>query len=148
MWMYRSTFFLISALVGGEWSASRSGRFTPRERASDTHWIGGWVNPRADLNVLEKRKFLTLPGLELRPLCRPAGSPSLYRLRFHGSCVWDKVLLFASFNWLISQWFFQTHTYIFVNKFVVFFPSFIVCFFPSLSPLFYILFVPSPHYFF
>jgi hypothetical protein len=27
--MYRSTFFLTSALVGGEWSTSRPGRFTP-----------------------------------------------------------------------------------------------------------------------
>jgi hypothetical protein len=27
--MYRSTFFLASALVGGEWSASRPGRCTP-----------------------------------------------------------------------------------------------------------------------
>jgi hypothetical protein len=27
-WMYRSTFFLTSALVGGEWSASRPCRFT------------------------------------------------------------------------------------------------------------------------
>jgi hypothetical protein len=32
-----------SALDGGEWSASRSGRFTPRERAPGTYWIGGWV---------------------------------------------------------------------------------------------------------
>jgi hypothetical protein len=35
--------FLTSALVGGEWSASRRSRFTPRERAPDTHWVGGWV---------------------------------------------------------------------------------------------------------
>jgi hypothetical protein len=38
------------------------------ERAPGTHWIGGWVDLRADLDDLEKRKFLTLPGLELRPL--------------------------------------------------------------------------------
>jgi hypothetical protein len=43
--------FLTSALDGGEWSASRTGRFTPRERAPDTHWIGGWVGPRAGLDV-------------------------------------------------------------------------------------------------
>jgi hypothetical protein len=30
-----------------------------------THWIGGWVDLRAGLDDLEKRKFLTLPGLEL-----------------------------------------------------------------------------------
>jgi len=28
---------LTSALDGGEWSASRPGRFIPRERAPDTH---------------------------------------------------------------------------------------------------------------
>jgi hypothetical protein len=26
---------------GGEWSASRAGRFTPRERAHGTHCMGG-----------------------------------------------------------------------------------------------------------
>jgi hypothetical protein len=66
--------FLTSALVGGEWSASRPGRFTPGESAPGTHWIGGWVNLRAGQDDLEKRRFLTLPGLELRPLCRPARS--------------------------------------------------------------------------
>jgi hypothetical protein len=35
--------FLTSALDGGEYSASRSSRSTPRERASGTHCIGaGW----------------------------------------------------------------------------------------------------------
>jgi hypothetical protein len=47
-------FFLTSALVGGEWSASRPGRFTPEERAPGTHWIGGWVDPRASLDEIEK----------------------------------------------------------------------------------------------
>jgi hypothetical protein len=57
--------FLTLAQVEGEWSASRPGRFTPRERAPGTHSIGGWVGPRAGLGNVEKRKFLTLPGLEL-----------------------------------------------------------------------------------
>jgi hypothetical protein len=57
--------FLTSSLVDGEWSASRPGRFTPGERAPSTHWIGGWVDPRACLDGVEKRKFLALPGLEL-----------------------------------------------------------------------------------
>jgi hypothetical protein len=39
----------------------------PGERAPDTHWIGGWVDPTAGLDDLEKRKFLTLLGLELQP---------------------------------------------------------------------------------
>jgi hypothetical protein len=54
--MYSSTHSLTSALHGGEWSASRPGRFTPRERASGTHWIGGWVGPRAVLDAV-KRKY-------------------------------------------------------------------------------------------
>jgi hypothetical protein len=33
------------ALDGGERSASCPGRFTLRERAPGTHWIGGWVGP-------------------------------------------------------------------------------------------------------
>jgi hypothetical protein len=37
--------FLTSALVGGEWSASRPCRFNPEEGAPGTHWIGGWVDP-------------------------------------------------------------------------------------------------------
>jgi hypothetical protein len=40
----------------------------PGERAQDIHWIEGWVDPRTGLGNLEKRKFLTLPGLELQPL--------------------------------------------------------------------------------
>jgi hypothetical protein len=73
--------FLTSALVGGEWSASRPGRFIHGERAPGTYWIGGWVNPGAGLDNVEKRELLTLPGLELRPLGCPAHSQSLYRLR-------------------------------------------------------------------
>jgi hypothetical protein len=74
-----------SALVGSEWSDSRPGRFTFRGRAPGTHWIGGWICPRAGLDDVEKRIFLTLPGLEFRPLSRQARSQSLYRLRYPGS---------------------------------------------------------------
>jgi hypothetical protein len=75
---------LTSAIVGGEWSASRPCRFTPGERAPGTHWIKDWVDLRAGLNDLEKRKFLTLPGLELRSLCRAVHSQSLCRLHYLG----------------------------------------------------------------
>jgi hypothetical protein len=64
--------FLTSALVEGEWPNSHPGRFTPGESAPGTHWIGGWVDLRAGLDDLEKRIFLTLPGLKLRPLGRQA----------------------------------------------------------------------------
>jgi hypothetical protein len=39
---------LTSELVGGEWSASRPGHFTP-----GTNWIG-WVGPKADQDAVEK----------------------------------------------------------------------------------------------
>jgi hypothetical protein len=47
--------FLTSTLAGGEWSASRPGRFTPGESSTDANWIGGWVNPRAGLHYVEKK---------------------------------------------------------------------------------------------
>jgi hypothetical protein len=64
-----------------EVSASRFGRFTAWERAPGTHWIGGCVGSRAGLDNV-KRKFLTLPGLELQPIGRTARSHSPYRLRY------------------------------------------------------------------
>jgi hypothetical protein len=63
---YSSTHSLTLALDGGEWSASRAGRFTPRGKAPSTHWIGGWVGPRAVLNAVVKGKIPT-----------PAGNPTL-----------------------------------------------------------------------
>jgi hypothetical protein len=71
--------FSFSLLVGGEWSASRAGRFTPREGAPGTHWVGGWVDPRAGLEDMDELKFFTLPGLELRPLDRPTLPTALSR---------------------------------------------------------------------
>jgi hypothetical protein len=40
------------------------------------------MDPRGGLDDMEKRKFLNLPGLKLRPLGRPARNQSLYRLRY------------------------------------------------------------------
>jgi hypothetical protein len=47
--------FLTSALDGGEWSASPTGCFTPRETAPGTHWIGGWVGRIAAVDAVAKR---------------------------------------------------------------------------------------------
>jgi hypothetical protein len=47
--------FLTSVLDGGEWSASCPGHFTPRERAPGTHSIGGWVGPKAVLDVVKRK---------------------------------------------------------------------------------------------
>jgi hypothetical protein len=82
--------------VGTSWNCAVS--FTPRplylrERTTGTHWIRGRVNPRACLEDVEKKKFLTPPGLELRPLGRPARSQSLYRLlwetQYGAQNLWD-----------------------------------------------------------
>jgi hypothetical protein len=43
------------------------------------------VDPRAGLDDVDKRKFLTLSGLEVPPFGRPARSQSLYRLSYPGS---------------------------------------------------------------
>jgi hypothetical protein len=59
--------------------------FTRGERAPDTHCIGGWVDLRAGMDDMKYRKFLILPGLELRPLSRPACNQLLHRLRYPGS---------------------------------------------------------------
>jgi hypothetical protein len=51
-WTYSFTHSLTSALDRGEWSASRPGPFTPRERDPGTHRIGGWVGSRAGLDAV------------------------------------------------------------------------------------------------
>jgi hypothetical protein len=56
-WRYSSTHSLTSEPHGGEWSASRPGHFTPKERAIGTHLIGDWVGPRAVLDAVVKRKI-------------------------------------------------------------------------------------------
>jgi hypothetical protein len=86
-WSYSSTYSLTSALDGGEWSASRTGRSTPRESAPVTHWIRGWVGPRAVLDAVVKRK--------IHNSCRDSNPwssspwPSAIPLSYHGS-IWQK----------------------------------------------------------
>jgi hypothetical protein len=64
-WSYSSTHSLTSQLDGGEWSASRPGRFISRERAPGINWIGGWMGPRAVLDMVVKRKIPSPPpGIE------------------------------------------------------------------------------------
>jgi hypothetical protein len=87
-WRYSATYSLTSALDGGEWSGSRLGRFTPRERVTATCWIGGRVGPRAVLDAVVKRKIPS-PHRESNPrtpIVQPR-SPALYGLSYHGSFV-------------------------------------------------------------
>jgi hypothetical protein len=43
--------FLISAHDGCEWSTSRLTTFLSGKEPPDTHWMGGWVEPRAGMDV-------------------------------------------------------------------------------------------------
>jgi hypothetical protein len=98
--MYRSTLFLTSALVGGEWSTSCPSRFNPGERAPI------WVGPRIGLDDVE-RTILPLAGLELRlPRPRLTRSQWLYRLSYPGfSVVWAVwFLLKVMFSLLSLFW--------------------------------------------
>jgi len=62
--------FLTSALDGGDWSASHAGCFTLGEGAADTHYIGGWVGPRADMDVVVKRE-IPAPAENRAPIVQP-----------------------------------------------------------------------------
>jgi hypothetical protein len=55
----------------------------PRKRARGTHWIGGWIGPRACLEAVEKKK-ISCPCRESNPR-RPAPSPPLSQLYYNGS---------------------------------------------------------------
>jgi hypothetical protein len=84
----------------------------PGERAPGTHWIGGWVDPRAYLDLVENRKFLTLPGLQLRPRGRPARKPVAITTelsRLLGKAVFDNIWtsLFVSCVWLLRTFLFK-----------------------------------------
>jgi len=48
--------FLTSVRDGCEWSVLHPGRFASGDRTLGTHWIGGWVSPRASLDAVVKRK--------------------------------------------------------------------------------------------
>jgi hypothetical protein len=74
--------FLTSVLDGGEWSASHPCRFTPGERFPGTHWIGGWVGPRAGLDGTKKRKIFC--SCRKSNPDRSPRNPSLYRLIYPG----------------------------------------------------------------
>jgi hypothetical protein len=65
-WRHSFTHPFTSTLDGGEWSASRPGHFTDRERAPGTPWVGCWVGPRTVLDAVVKRKILS-PHRESNP---------------------------------------------------------------------------------
>jgi hypothetical protein len=55
---YSSYSFLASALDGGEWSVSRTGRALARERILGTHWtVAGWVPEPVWTRRLNEKSF-------------------------------------------------------------------------------------------
>jgi hypothetical protein len=50
--------FLTSALDGGEWSGSPSGRFTLGVKVPCNHWVGCWLCLRVAPDAVAKRRNL------------------------------------------------------------------------------------------
>jgi hypothetical protein len=74
--------FLALAFAGGEWSASRPGRFTPGERAKSTHWIGGWLD-YSSLFIYHSRSCLQY-GRSCQHNCQEASILSAKRIASPG----------------------------------------------------------------
>jgi hypothetical protein len=66
-WRYRSTDIYLD--TRWRWVVSfKPWHLYPRElKPPSTHWLGDWVGNIADLDAVEKRKVLLLPGFEPRP---------------------------------------------------------------------------------
>jgi hypothetical protein len=56
--------FFSSALDGAGWSSSRPAFFNAGELFLSTYCIGGWFGPITCLDAMEKRKILSLQGME------------------------------------------------------------------------------------
>jgi hypothetical protein len=110
--------FLTSALVVGEWSASRSGCFQPEKKPPGTLWKGRWMGSRAGLNDAERTRIVPLPGLELRPLGSLAYSQSLCRLSYHAS-LWRKNKSWSNLSFFLPAYSSKTGKLMFNSFFAV-----------------------------
>jgi hypothetical protein len=79
-----------SARDGAECSASRPGRFTSAEIAPGTHWIGGWVGPRANLDA-ERTCRESNPGRRGRSLVTIVIQLLFYMGVKRGLLLWWKI---------------------------------------------------------
>jgi hypothetical protein len=84
--------FLTTDLDGGNGSASQPGYFTPGERAHSTHCIGGWLDPRASLEAMEKTKIF-YPCRDRTPAVH-----LIDRLSCLGSCSYTSVVRKSSIS--------------------------------------------------
>jgi hypothetical protein len=71
--------FLNSELVGGEWSASRPGRFTAGGKSPRYPLDRRLGGPQNQSGRRGEEKILPLPGLEFRPLGRSVAIPTVFR---------------------------------------------------------------------
>jgi hypothetical protein len=51
-----------SSSDGGEWSASHPCQFISRKEVRGSHWIEGWMGPRAGVDSMKKRKSVASAG--------------------------------------------------------------------------------------
>jgi hypothetical protein len=90
---------------------TRPGRFTPREWAPGTHWIGSLVGPRAVLDAVVKRKIPS-PLWESNPrtpIVQPVRQSSSYHRM---KCIfldkfWQSAVIFFPFIVGCETWFFR-----------------------------------------
>jgi hypothetical protein len=97
-WMYRpmSPWPRHWLEVSGQFHAQAA--LPPGKEPPHTHWIGGWVGPKPNLEDMEKWKFLPPPGLELWHLGRPDHSQSLCYLASQNTeqVKWGKIFIYLS----------------------------------------------------
>jgi hypothetical protein len=90
--------FLTSAQDVGEWWSSGPSRALSQGEHPGTHWIGGWVGLRTDLNT-EDKSFISWGSNPGRPVC----SQSLYWLSRTSSGLTKKLKYRAQempiYNW-------------------------------------------------
>jgi hypothetical protein len=55
--------------VSGQLHAPAAGRLTPSERAPSTHWVGGWVGPRAFLDSKNAWSYTSTPQYAFMVWC-------------------------------------------------------------------------------
>jgi hypothetical protein len=68
---------MTSSVDGGELLASRPRRFTPEDRAPDSHSIGVWVDPRVGLEAVERRRIFPHRDSNSYPLAvQPVAIPT------------------------------------------------------------------------
>jgi hypothetical protein len=72
-----------SKFEGGEWSVSCLGCFNTSKRAFNIHWIGSWVDPITDVDVVRRENFL--PPTEFKS---SSSSPWLVTFTIYLYLIW------------------------------------------------------------